>query len=162
MSKVAITIDIDPDRLGSYTDGFLATAWHVAQANPAPFGDYAACDLVEKLSREIVRRFLRGTEPELWHHQGDHKYSKWLSLFAKYVPPEGVAGTDPAWHDGQWVPNEPDRTREQELLLAAQLVEKQAEAEDSIEVVAFARTVVYALRARAQAAADGLTTGTAD
>ena len=58
MSTVSITIEIDGDRLAGYTDERLALCWHVAQANPAPHGDYAAGDLTERIGREIIRRWL--------------------------------------------------------------------------------------------------------
>lgn len=151
MSAVEITISINPDQLIGYTDSFLATAWHVAQANPAPYGDYAAGDLVEKLAREIVRRFLVKAEPELWHHQGRHASQKWLSMFARYVPPEGVDVAGVEWHNGQWVPNEPNRVREKELLAAAKLIEDEAAGPVSADVAAFAQQTVAALRSRARA-----------
>lgn len=153
MANVEITINIDPDKLITYTDAFLATAWHVAQANPAPFGDYAACNLVEKLAREIVRRFLRNTEPELWHHQGRHENSQELGRYAKYVPPKGAEAGTVAWHYGEWVPREPDEVRERELLAAAKLIEDRAAKEDSQDVVNFARQTASAIRSRARAVA---------
>jgi len=47
--------------------------WHVGQASPAPHGDRAAGELAERIGRigrEIIRRRLAASEPELWHHQG--------------------------------------------------------------------------------------------
>ena len=67
-----ITISIDKDRLRSYTDSFLAVAWHVAQANPAPIEDRDAGELAEFIGREIVSRWLSTVEPELWNRQGTH------------------------------------------------------------------------------------------
>lgn len=67
-----ITFDVDASRLPGYTDQHLAALWHVAQANPAPFGDHKACDFAEHVAREIVRRFIAQTGPELWNHQGRH------------------------------------------------------------------------------------------
>jgi hypothetical protein len=69
-----ITIEIDEDRLSSYSDQHLAACWHVAQANPAPIEDLAAGELAERVGREIIKRWLRSTSPELWHHQGRHHY----------------------------------------------------------------------------------------
>ena len=109
MTKHAITIEIDDSKLTGYTDTHLALCWHVAQANPAPYGDYAAAELVEHLAREIVRRWLRGVEPALWHHQGRDVYHRELTRFARYNPPEGwqrlPAGSDEAarsFHSGHW------------------------------------------------------------
>jgi hypothetical protein len=111
MTKHAITIEIDDAKLTSYTDEHLAMCWHLAQANPAPFGDAMACDLAEHVGREIIRRWLKGVEPELWHHQGRHHPHKWLTQFAKYEPGEGYRQGAPfgdeentrAFHSGRWV-----------------------------------------------------------
>lgn len=70
--KVSIAFEVSTDMLPHYADTYLAQLWHVAQANPAPFGDTTACRFVEHLSREIVRRWLAQTPPDLWHHQGEH------------------------------------------------------------------------------------------
>ena len=67
-----ITFEVHPDRLGSYTDEYIAQLWHIAQANPAPFGDQQACALAEQVGHEIIRRFVGSQPPELWHHQGRH------------------------------------------------------------------------------------------
>lgn len=100
----AITIEIDPEKLAGYTDQRLALCWHVAQANPAPYGDYAAGALVERIGWEIIRRWLGKVPPELHHHQGRSYYWQQLARFAKYEP-GGPAGT-PEFHDGQWVTRE--------------------------------------------------------
>jgi hypothetical protein len=122
MTKHAITIEIDEVKLTGYTDEFLAACWHVAQHNPAPYGDAMACDLTERIAREIIRRWLKGIQPELWHHQGGHHSQKWLSEFATYQPGEGYRQGAPfgdedntrAFHSGRWVPkpaeDDPDRT----------------------------------------------------
>lgn len=109
MTKQEITIEIDDDKLRSYPDTFLVTAWHIAQANPAPFGDYHAGELVERLAREIVRRWLRSSDPELWHHQGRDNAQKQLGQFAIYNPPEdwqslpaGSAEAAHRFHEGHW------------------------------------------------------------
>lgn len=109
MGKVQITIEIDDSSLAGYTDRHLAMCWHVAQANPAPHGDRAAGELVERVGREIVRRWLGGVEPELWHHQGRDHYWSWLARFASYTPGAGFrsapAGSDEAtrvFHEGHW------------------------------------------------------------
>lgn len=94
---MAITIEIDVADLRHYSSSFLATAWHVAQVNPAPFGDHRASDLVAKLGAEIIRRWLGGVEPELWHHQPRDHYWNELRRFATYKSGE------PEFHDGVWV-----------------------------------------------------------
>lgn len=72
MAAASITFQIEVDKLPHFTDGHLAQLWHIAQANPAPFGDSQACEFAEQVGREIVRRWLATTPPELWHHQGRH------------------------------------------------------------------------------------------
>ena len=70
-----ITIVIDEAGLSRVTDENLAVWWHVAQANPADgFAASEPGDLAEKIGREIIRRWLAGVRPELWHHQGRHYY----------------------------------------------------------------------------------------
>ncbi|MCK1626752.1 hypothetical protein IVA98_27085 [Bradyrhizobium sp. 160] len=70
--KTAVTITIDTDDLVGKTDSYLASLWHVAQANPADtFKDEEAGQLAEAIGREIIRRFLRKTPPELWSHSGE-------------------------------------------------------------------------------------------
>lgn len=70
--KTTVTFNIDTDSLSSVTDSYLATLWHISQANNAPFGDKDACELAEKVGREIIRRFVTAQPPELWGHQGCH------------------------------------------------------------------------------------------
>ena len=101
MGKIQITIEVDDAHLDSYQDAQLAMCWHLAQANPAPFGDRAAGELVERIGREIIRRWLQATPPELWRHQGrDHSWQQ-LRQLATFTPGEVDS---PAWHDGAWVP----------------------------------------------------------
>lgn len=88
-----ITITINRADLRRYEDKFLALAWHLAQANPADSMDKEASDLVEQIGREIVRRWLRGVEPELWHHQGRDHYWHQLTRFAKFDGADWVAKT---------------------------------------------------------------------
>lgn len=106
MSKGNTTIPITfaLDRLSSYTDEFLATLWHVAQANPAPHGDYQAGNIASKVGAEIIRRWLGKAPVEMYHHQQRDNYWSALTKIAKYEPPPGIHGTDPAWHSGRWVP----------------------------------------------------------
>lgn len=70
--QVSITFELDTARLTHYTDSHLAQLWHLAQANPAPFADLQACRFTEEVGREIIRRFLAATPPDLWNHQGVH------------------------------------------------------------------------------------------
>jgi hypothetical protein len=63
MGKIQITIEVDDGRLGSYGDAHLAMLWHLAQVNPAPHGDRAAGELVERIGREIIHRWLKATPP---------------------------------------------------------------------------------------------------
>ena len=100
--KTEITIKIDDAELGGYSDEFLAACWHAAQWNPAPHGDHAAGELAERIGREIIRRWLRGVPPELWHHQGRDYYRAELIRVARYEPGDGPA-CSPEWHDGHWV-----------------------------------------------------------
>lgn len=67
-----ITFQVNPDNLTSYTDEYIAQLWHISQANPAAFGDADACNLAERLAREIVRRYVSEQPPALWTHQGRH------------------------------------------------------------------------------------------
>jgi hypothetical protein len=104
MGKIQITIEIDDSRLASHSDKQLALLWHVAQANPADqFEDQTAGQLVERIGREIIRRWLKATEPELSHHQGRHYYWKQLCKFARYEP-GSPDPSNPEWHHGVWVP----------------------------------------------------------
>lgn len=104
----AITIEIDRHKLRSYSDEFLATAWHVAQANPAPFGDGPAGDLVQHIGWEIIRRWLGKQDPPLYNHQPQHNYWDALRKLAKYEP-GGEQGTLD-WYRGTWVPKPADDT----------------------------------------------------
>ena len=111
MTTHVIAIEIDDGKLASYADEYLAMCWHAAQHNPADHGDYMAGQLAERIGREIIRRWLRGVAPELWHHQGRHHAQKWLGEFAVYEPgegynPGGAVGDDEnsrAFHSGRWV-----------------------------------------------------------
>jgi len=93
MTTTTVTFEIDPNLLDSKTDEYLAELWHIAQANPAPFGDLEAGRLVEKVGREIIKRWLNQTGAELWNHQGCH--------YAQNILMEhGEHGSD-----GKWRPN---------------------------------------------------------
>ena len=64
--QVSIHFQVSTDMLPHYADAYLAQLWHVSQANPAPFSDTTACRFAELVSREIVRRWLAQTPPDLW------------------------------------------------------------------------------------------------
>lgn len=87
----AVTFNINTDSLGGFTDTYIVSLWHVAQANPAPLDDRAAGELTEHIGREIIRRFIQSVGPELWAHQGNHHYWHTLIQHCKVV-------------DGEWVP----------------------------------------------------------
>lgn len=89
--ETTISISFDKDALQNYTDGHLAALWHVAQANPAPIEDHDAGEIAESIGREIIRRFLARTSPELWRHQGRHYYWNELRNVGRWEPsgPEG-------------------------------------------------------------------------
>jgi hypothetical protein len=97
MKPVTITIEVDPAALSRHTDVRLAMLWHLAQANPVPHGTRSAGELVEFIGREIVRRWLARTGPELWRHQGRDYYWMHLGRFAAYEP-----GSD-SFEAGRWV-----------------------------------------------------------
>ncbi|WP_199748993.1 hypothetical protein [Amycolatopsis sp. WAC 01376] len=94
MTTHAITIEFDDTDLTRYSDDRLALAWHVAQANPAEFGDHDAGELTERVGREIIRRWLGTVPPELWHHKGENRY--WNQLRKLGI-----------WKDGAFVPHTP-------------------------------------------------------
>jgi len=70
--KTAVTVVIDTDDLRSLEDRALAAYWHVAQINPAPFGDPDACKLADDLRAEILRRWLQAAPVDIFSHQGHH------------------------------------------------------------------------------------------
>lgn len=90
-TKHTISIEIDTTALSRCTGPHLAALWHVAQANPAPRGDHTAGELAAAVGFEIIRRWLRNTEPELHHHQAKDYYWNELRQLGK-------------WRDGEFVP----------------------------------------------------------
>lgn len=112
MTDVEIALTFDPNNLASYTGTYLATLWHLAQANPAPHGDRAAGEVAEKIGREIIRRWLGAAQPELYCHQGRDYYWSQLCKVARYEP--GGPSGSPEWHNGQWVPRATDETPDAE------------------------------------------------
>lgn len=80
--KTSITFEVDTDRLPHFNDEHLAALWHVAQANPAPFGDPQAGELAAAIGFEIIARWLKQQPPALYHHQQDHALFKKLQADA--------------------------------------------------------------------------------
>ena len=118
MTTVSISIDFDPDKLGSYTDTHLAMLWHLVQANPANgFEHSQPGDLAAKVGWEIIRRWLKSVQPELYHHQQRHCSQHQLSKFAIYQP------GSPDFHSGHWEPRAIPDTQEMWELLEAKLKE---------------------------------------
>lgn len=84
--------------------GVNGEGWRVVLVplNGGPYGgEPGRVELVERIGWEIIRRWLKGVPPELYHHQGSHYEKKWLTTFAKYQP-GGPNGT-PEWKNGTWV-----------------------------------------------------------
>lgn len=103
-----ITITVDDGNLTRYADEHLAMLWHVAQFNPVPHGDKEAGEVAERIGREIIRRWLTKTRPEVWHHQGrDHYWSELCRLAV--------------FKDGEWVPRESDDPPAEDLAAVAEL-----------------------------------------
>ncbi len=75
-TNTTITFQVSHDSLNGYTDEYLTQLWHIGQANPAEFGDKAACEFAERVGREIIRRFVTTQPPALWTHQGRHVEAK--------------------------------------------------------------------------------------
>lgn len=89
--KVAVTIEIDTDRLSSYVDSYLVGLYHVAQLNPAPMEDLEAGKLADRIKDEIVRRWLKDTPGEAYSHSEGQAY--WRELTKHCI-----------WDGKQWVP----------------------------------------------------------
>lgn len=113
---VAITIEVNPDGLTTYTDGHLAFLWHLFQHNPAPHGDWAAAELVYRCGDEIVRRWLAKIQPEMHHHRTLPGSKRESGLLRYEVPEEYRQRVDRdreispfsfegqrLFHSGQWV-----------------------------------------------------------
>jgi hypothetical protein len=66
-----------------------------------------------KVGWEIIRRWLKDVQPEMYHHQQQHYYWHQLSKLAAYRP------GDQNFHDGHWEPRAiPDTPQMWELLEA--------------------------------------------
>lgn len=84
--KTTVTIEIDTDRLSDYTDTYVAQLWHIAQANPAPYGDRDASDIAAAVGTEIIHRWLKLARPELHTHKpGADNWKALLGLGAKFI-----------------------------------------------------------------------------
>jgi hypothetical protein len=111
-----VQFKIDSDQLTGYTDEYLATLWHIAQANPAEDSDRTAGQLAERIGREIISRFIKAAPIPLWNHQGSDFYFKELSAarasVAEYLAAEiaradvdfAKVGTPAAFATGGAVP----------------------------------------------------------
>ena len=106
--KSQITIEIDTDRLATYTDEHLATLWYVAQANPAPHTDHDAGQLAEHVAMEIVRRWIAKVRAPVWNHQARSYYWDILSRHGKWLPVNGDE------NNRQWTPNAADPAQQQQ------------------------------------------------
>lgn len=100
-----VTFHIDTEKLPSYHDGYLASLWHIAQANPAPHGDRHAGELAEAIGREIIKRWLQAAGVPLWEHQGGDHYHKALIEHCLWDGnawglPEQAADVEPATTGG--------------------------------------------------------------
>ena len=71
-STTRISFEVNGEDLASMDNTLLAQFWHIAQANPAPFGDPQACEFAELVGREIIRRWVCAASPALWTHQARH------------------------------------------------------------------------------------------
>jgi hypothetical protein len=96
MGTIAIVIEVDDGRLAGYEDSHLAALWHLAQATPAPWGDRAAGELVERIGRDIIRCWLGTTPLEWWHHQDLHHYGDQLRQRGSGRPDDGTLAARPA------------------------------------------------------------------
>ncbi len=118
MTSTSISIEFDPDALNTYTDEYLSMLWHLGQANPADgFEHSQPGDLAMKVGWEIIRRWLKDIQPEMYRHQQQHYYWHQLSKLAAYRP------GDEDFHDGHWEPRAIPDTQEMWELLEAKLEE---------------------------------------
>lgn len=85
--NVMVNLPETEQEVARFNDDYLAFLWNVAQHNPASIEDEMAGRVAELIGREIIRRWLKGVSPEVWHHQGRHYYwsilaqhGRWLSI----------------------------------------------------------------------------------
>lgn len=93
--SVPVTIEIPVWDLRSVTDEYLAMYWHVAQANPAPYNDRPAGELVQRIGNEIVRRWLAAAPVEVHKHQEGSHYHSMLCAMGKWSGPNREFELDP-------------------------------------------------------------------
>jgi hypothetical protein len=83
--KHEITIEIDETMITRVNDETLAFWWSLAQHNPARgFDAPEPGELAMKIGWEIIRRWLKGTSPELYHHQQSNYYWEQLRHLGKW------------------------------------------------------------------------------
>lgn len=79
--KIAFDTEELIPRLPSFTDEYLCALWHISQVNPCDISEREAGDFAEQVGREIIKRFIAQTGPELWSHQGRHaEFSELLAI----------------------------------------------------------------------------------
>lgn len=100
--RVAVTVELDRNALGSYTDQHLAALWHTVQAAPAPYGDSLAADVVESLTYEIIRRWLATPAPQMFKHRPGSYALDTRGAFARYRPGGGADDWDGEFENGVW------------------------------------------------------------
>lgn len=86
--KTAITIEIDIEALNGLTDEALACVWHVAQANPAPYGDETAGLITEAVGSEIIKRWFKAARVPLHSHQRKSYFHNILVQHGKWGGPD--------------------------------------------------------------------------
>jgi hypothetical protein len=95
-----ITITIPPE-LSKTTDEYLAVLWNVAQYQPESHNDKEAGLLVERLTQEIVSRWLSKAPRPRARFGSKGYYWEQLCRFAKYIP-----GPREDFNAGEWVVRE--------------------------------------------------------
>lgn len=93
--KTTITFEIDTQGLDGYTDEYLAQLWYIAQANPEPWFERDACQLVKEVGSEIIKRWLVSMPVPLHNHSPESNYKAILQHHGK-------------WIDGTWTPKPAD------------------------------------------------------
>lgn len=94
--NATITLTVNTDHLSSITDHHLHALWHAAQASPAPMHDRDAGELVQAITFEIVRRWLKDAPVELYRHQPTNHYWHTLVQHGKWNGPGGAWMPHPA------------------------------------------------------------------
>lgn len=82
-----ITITVDENALRNTTDEYLSFLWHLAQHNPADWKESPEPgELAMKIGWEIIRRWIKGVEPEMYSHQQSHWHWWQLTKLGKWLP----------------------------------------------------------------------------